>query len=68
MILLTIWGLVCAVAAYLYFTKLYSKFSRHGIKNMPVIPLMGNMGKQMLGREHVTESVYKNYMAFPGER
>ncbi|KOB74837.1 Cytochrome P450 [Operophtera brumata] len=66
--LLLVWGVVITAAAYLYFSQLYSRFSRHGVKNLPTLPLMGNMTRLMLRKEHMAEDIYRLYMAFPNER
>ncbi|CAH1645260.1 unnamed protein product [Spodoptera littoralis] len=52
----------------LYFRRLYSSFSRHGIKHIKPIPLFGSMLNIILRREHVSDQFSRLYNEFPEER
>ncbi|XP_059051583.1 cytochrome P450 9e2-like isoform X2 [Achroia grisella] len=66
--LFLIWvGLILA-ALWLYYHQVYSRFSKHGIKHFKPLPILGNMARLMFRIDLFTESIERNYYAFPGER
>ncbi|CAD0254266.1 unnamed protein product [Spodoptera exigua] len=68
MMILLIWLAVLVTAILLYFRKLYSTFSRHGIKHIKPVPIFGNMAKIILRTEHLNDELLKLYNEFPDER
>nr|AAP80766.1 cytochrome P450 [Spodoptera litura] len=68
MIILLIWSAVLVAVITLYFRRLYSSFSRHGIKHIKPVPILGNMAKVVLRAEHVSDGLTKVYNDFPEER
>ncbi|KAH9645248.1 hypothetical protein HF086_012126 [Spodoptera exigua] len=68
MMILLIWFAVLVSAILLYFRKLYSTFSHHGIKHIKPVPIFGNMAKIILRTEHLNDELSKLYNEFPEER
>ncbi|KAH9645246.1 hypothetical protein HF086_012124 [Spodoptera exigua] len=68
MIILSVWLAVFVAVITLYFWRLYSSFSRHGVKNIKPVPIFGNMTKVVVRAEHVSDGLSKVYNEFPEER
>ncbi|XP_047529666.1 cytochrome P450 9e2-like [Vanessa atalanta] len=68
MIILMIWiGVLLAVLA-LYFRQIYSRFSKHGVKHMRIVPMFGNMFRVLFRRETLADDLNRLYYTFPKER
>ncbi|KAI5652181.1 cytochrome p450 domain-containing protein [Phthorimaea operculella] len=63
-----IWTIGLLAALVLYLRTVYSKFDKHGVKTDPGLPLLGAMGRIILGLDHLADSVNRTYFKFPNER
>nr|CAB3515409.1 unnamed protein product [Spodoptera littoralis] len=68
MIIPLIWLAVLIGVVALYFRRLYSSFSRQGIKHLKPVPLFGNMAKMLMRTEHFCDHIVNLYQSFPEER
>ncbi|XP_050345946.1 cytochrome P450 9e2-like [Nymphalis io] len=66
--ILLIWTVVLVMVLTLFFRQTYSKFSKHGVKNLKIVPFFGNMLKVFLRKEHFVVEMEKMYKQFPNER
>ncbi|XP_050683809.1 cytochrome P450 9e2-like isoform X7 [Leptidea sinapis] len=66
--LFLIWTVVLFATLYLYLRRVYTKFSASGVKNLPTIPLLGNLLPILLRRRHLAEDMDFYYNQFPDER
>uniref|UniRef100_A0A0K8TUK8 unspecific monooxygenase n=1 Tax=Epiphyas postvittana TaxID=65032 RepID=A0A0K8TUK8_EPIPO len=66
--LFLIWVLALLLAFVLYCRKVYSRFSRHGVRNLTPIPILGDMVKMTFRMEHFFENIDRIYRSFPGEK
>ncbi|KAL0892689.1 hypothetical protein ABMA27_014408 [Loxostege sticticalis] len=63
-----LWLAVAIAAVLLYCKQAFAKFAKYGVKHFKPLPLVGNMGPQMLQREHFVKSMEDLYFKFPDER
>ncbi|KAJ0177501.1 hypothetical protein K1T71_007510 [Dendrolimus kikuchii] len=68
MMLLLIWTTVIIAALILYFRRVYTHFSRRGVKTLTPLPLIGNLAKVTLRIDHFTTDLEKLYDSFPNDR
>ncbi|CAH1645259.1 unnamed protein product [Spodoptera littoralis] len=68
MMMLLAWLAVLVTAVILYLRRLYSSFSRHGVKHWKPALIIGNNAKLMSGRQHVFDHILELYGSFPEER
>uniref|UniRef100_A0A2H1W0C8 unspecific monooxygenase n=1 Tax=Spodoptera frugiperda TaxID=7108 RepID=A0A2H1W0C8_SPOFR len=68
MIILLVWLVVLVAVVLLYFRKLYSTFSRHGVKHIEPVPIFGNMHTIIFRTEHINDVFTSLYDKFPEER
>ncbi|XP_063381050.1 cytochrome P450 9e2-like [Cydia fagiglandana] len=66
--LLYIWTAVLVIGVYLYFKRVYSRFSKHGIKHLKPVPLLGNMSPIIFRKKHFSYVIDDLYNKFPEER
>lgn len=66
--LFLIWVVVLVLTLVLCYRVVYGKFSRHGVKYLTPVPILGDMTKVTLRLEHVSESIDNTYKTFPNER
>ncbi|KAJ2939819.1 hypothetical protein O0L34_g18013 [Tuta absoluta] len=63
-----IWIIGLVAALILYLRNVKSKFDRKGVKTDSGVPLLGAMGRIILGLDHLVDSVNRTYFKFPNER
>lgn len=63
-----IWLGVIISILWLWMRKKFSYFKEMGVKNLPTVPILGNWGKVVTKREHVTTFLDRCYYSFPTER
>nr|BBE49551.1 cytochrome P450 monooxygenase [Adoxophyes honmai] len=63
-----IWGLALLLAFVLYCHKVYTRFSRHGVRSLTPVPILGDMARITFRMEHFFENIDRIYNSFPGER
>ncbi|XP_064071987.1 cytochrome P450 9e2-like [Vanessa tameamea] len=68
MVILMIWIGVLLAALALYFRQIYSKFSKHGVKHMRIVPMFGNMFRVLFRRETLADDLDRLYYTFTKER
>ncbi|XP_022830610.1 cytochrome P450 9e2-like [Spodoptera litura] len=68
MIIPLIWLAVLIGVAALYFRRVYSSFSRQGIKHFKPVPVFGNLAKMLMRTEHFCDHIVNLYQSFPEER
>ncbi|CAH0397698.1 unnamed protein product [Chilo suppressalis] len=66
--LFLIWCVAVIVALALYLKQKYSRFSKYGVKNLPPVPLLGNMTRVICRMEHFADHIERIYKEFPDER
>ncbi|XP_063381049.1 cytochrome P450 9e2-like [Cydia fagiglandana] len=66
--LLYIWTAALVAAVYLYCRQVYSRFSKHGVKHLKPVPLLGNMSPIIFRTQHFIDLVGELYNKFPEER
>lgn len=66
--LLLLWTVIFIAALTLYFHRVYSRFSKHGVKHFRPIPLLGNMARIVLRLDHMAHDLNRYYNSFPDER
>nr|QPF77609.1 cytochrome P450 monooxygenase CYP9A124 [Ostrinia furnacalis] len=66
--LLYVWAATIVAAVWLYCRQVYSRFTRHGVKQLPPVPLLGNMTEVVFRFRHMAEGLEDLYKAFPEER
>ncbi|CAD0199599.1 unnamed protein product [Chrysodeixis includens] len=64
MIIFLVWVVVLIAVLVLYLRQVYSRFSRHGVKFLRPVPLLGNMGRILFRREHFAYDVLNLYKTF----
>ncbi|XP_026488120.2 cytochrome P450 9e2-like [Vanessa tameamea] len=68
MIILLIWSAVLVAAIALYFRQTYSRFSKHGVKNLKPVPFFGNMTRLIFRQHNFGDDLDLIYNTFKGER
>ncbi|XP_050345938.1 cytochrome P450 9e2-like isoform X2 [Nymphalis io] len=68
MIILMIWIAVLLAVLGLYFHQTYSRFSKHGVKHMKIVPMFGNMLRVILRRDTLADDLDRIYYTFTKER
>lgn len=66
--LVWIWFAVAFAVGYFWLKKRYAFFKDKGIKHYPVVPIFGNMYRQLTRQEHMSSVVDTIYHAFPNDR
>ncbi|NP_001103404.1 cytochrome P450, family 9, subfamily a, polypeptide 19 [Bombyx mori] len=66
--IIIIWTLVIGLALLLYLKQTYSYFSKHEIKSVTPLPILGNMGKIVFKFNHLVDDISQLYNNFPEER
>ncbi|CAF4823385.1 unnamed protein product [Pieris macdunnoughi] len=66
--LLLIWTAVLCGILYIYLRQVYSRFSKHGVKYIKPLPILGNMAPTLLRKCHFVEDLENYYRKFPEER
>jgi hypothetical protein len=52
----------------LFMKQKYSRFLQYDVKHFKPVPVLGNMAKVFLGREHLVTQIKNLYETFPNER
>ncbi|CAB3252945.1 unnamed protein product [Arctia plantaginis] len=68
MIILLASILAVIVVGMIYLRQIRSSFTKHGVKHVTPLPLVGNMANLYLGFEHFADHITKLYNKFPKER
>jgi hypothetical protein len=63
-----IWCAVVVTALALFLRQKYSKFQQYDVKHFKPVPLMGNMTKVFLRRDHMVNQIKRLYDTFYDER
>ncbi|CAK1596644.1 unnamed protein product [Parnassius mnemosyne] len=63
-----IWMIAVFVVLAIYFNKVYSRFSKYGVKHFKPMPPVGNMGRILLRKSPIFDSLIILYKSFPEER
>ncbi|XP_028036963.1 cytochrome P450 9e2-like [Bombyx mandarina] len=66
--IIIIWTLAIGLAFLLYLKQIYCYFSKHEIKSITPLPILGNMGKIVFKINHFVDDISQLYNKFPEER
>ncbi|KAM3966419.1 cytochrome P450 9e2-like isoform 1-T3 [Aphomia sociella] len=68
MFLYVFWFVAIIAALTLYFRQKYYRFTKYGVKHSKPLPLIGNMGRIILKKDHFGEDLLRRYNSAPDER